>query len=277
MMKRQRYYKKGNPMKSKAAILIVLIIMILASTSALAQNEPEAYMEISATDEWGIFTKNMQDAELLSSVGKSTQEINEILSSTGSESVIINKQTGAQIYLKVEKNDLSYELWNISDCENVYITENLKRIVYDAFLMDSFNYQDEDVKIDDYAYMKFITIPGSAYLNEDAHGLVCGGTIVNGNAIVFTMVTNDIKPTEEEINAIGDIAKSVSCTVIKEKTEELIKDKNPGEKDVFNYILGGFGALVLIIFCVYMIMRMKGKEKEDEAEEIKEEQEEKEE
>ena len=262
-------------MKSKAAILVVLIIMILASTSALAQNEPEAYMEISATDEWGIFTKNMQDAELLSSVDKSAQEINEILSSTGSESVIINKQTGAQIYLKVEKNDLSYELWNISDCENVYITENLKQIVYDAFLMDSFNYQDEDVKIDDYAYMKFITIPGSAYLNEDAHGVIAGGTIVNGNAIVFTMVTNDIKPTEEEISAIGDIAKSVSFTAIKEKTKEALADEKQGEKDVFNYILGGFGALVLIIFCVYMIMRMKGKDEEDETEEIKEEQEEK--
>ncbi len=266
-------------MKNKAAIILLLIIMIFTSTSAFAQNEPETYMEISATDEWGIFTKNMQDEELLSSVGKSVDEINELLTSTGSESVIINKNTGAQVYVKVAKNDLSYELWNISESDNEHIKENLKRIVYDGFLMDSFNYQDEDVKIDDYAYMKFITIPGSAYLYADAHGVIAGGTIVNGNAIVFTMVTNDIKPTEEEINVVGDIAKSVSFTVIKDKTTAVPADEEQGGKDVFNYILGGFGALVLIIFCVYMIVRMKDTQKEDEAEEIetKEEQEEKEE
>jgi len=263
-------------MKSKTLTIILLIIMIFSGVSAYAQNAPEAYMEISVTDEWGIFTKNMQDEKLLLSADKSADEINELLESTGSESVIINKNTGAQIYVKVEKNDLSYELWNISEKDNEYIKENLKRIVYDGFLMSSFNYQDEDVKIDDYAYMKFITIPGSAYVDTDAHGLLAGGTIVNGNSIVFTMVTNGIKPTEEEINAVCDIAKGVSFTVIKEKTDEAPVNEEQTEKDAFNYILGGFGALVLIIFCVYMIIRMKSRE-EDETEEIKKEQEEKEE
>jgi len=265
-------------MKNKAATILLLIIMIFTSTSAFAQNEPEAYMEISATEEWGIFTKNMQDEELLLSVDKSVDEINELLTSTGSESVIINKNTGAQVYVKVAKNDLSYELWNISESDNEYIKENLKRIVYDAFLMDAFNYQDEDVKIDDYAYMKFVTIPGSAYLNADAHGVIAGGTVVNGNAIVFTMITKDMKPTEDEISAIGDIAKSVSFTVIKEKTKEVPADGKQGERDVFSYILGGFGALVLIIFCVYMIIRMKDAQKNETEEiETQEEQEEKEE
>ena len=67
--------------------------------------------------------------------------------------------------------------------------------------------------------------------------------------------------------------KSVSFTVIKEKTDIVKTNEIKEEKDVFHYILGGFGALVLVIFCVYVIMRMKSTDKEDE-EEIAEEKEE---
>ena len=257
-------------MKTKVVVLAVLIILILSNAVCFAQNVPESYMEFSASDDWGIFTKDMDDDDLLSSVEKTKEEINEILSSTGSESLIINKKTGAQIYLKIEKNDLSYELWNVADVKNDDIKSRLKEIVYDAFNMGAFDYQDEDVTINDYAYAKFITVPGTAYVSEKAHGVIANGTVVNGISIVFTMVTNDITPTDDEIGALEEIAQSVSFTVIKEKAD--IKDYGEikGEKDVFHYILGGFGALVLIIFCVYIIMRMKSADKEDETEEKEE-------
>lgn len=260
-------------MKTKATVLFILIMMVFGNLSCFSQNVPQSYMEISASSEWGIFTKDMDDKELLTSVGKTKEEINEILTSSGSESLIINKKTGAQVYVKVVKNDLSYELWNIYDARSDDIKTKLKQIVYDAFMMGTFDYQDEDVMINEYPYTKFITIPGTAYISEKAHGVIAEGTIVNGNSIVFTMITDDIKPSDEEISAVSELAKSVSFTVIKEKTDIVKTNEIKEEKDVFHYILGGFGALVLVIFCVYVIMRMKSTDKEDE-EEIAEEKEE---
>lgn len=259
-------------MKTKVAVLTILM-MILASFSCFAKDLPESYMEISVSNDWGIFTKDMDDKDLLSSVGKTKEEINEILEFSGSESLILNKKTGARIYLKIEKNELSNELWNICDTQNEEIKSNLKQIVYDAFMMGAFDYQDEEVTINDYAYTKFITLPGTAYFNERAHGVIASGTVVNGNSIVFTMVTATTNPTEEEITALSEIAQGVSFTVIKEKTDYVKANENKEEKDVFHYILGGFGALVLIIFCVYVIMRMKSTNREDE-EDIVEEKEE---
>lgn len=250
-------------MKTKATVLIILIMIVFGSFTGFAQEIPDSYMEFSATGEWNIFTKNMEDKELLSSVGKSAEEINEILNKTGSESLIVNKTTGAQIYLKIVKNDLSYELWNIQNTDNGYIKENLKSIVYDAFSLKSFNYQDEDVKINDYAYMKFLTIPGTAFAEEKGHGVIAGGTVVNGNAVVFTMVTNDITATDEEIHSVEEIAKSVSFTIIKDKEDSVLSNGNDGTDDVFDYVLGGFGALVLIIFCVYAITKIKVSDKEE--------------
>lgn len=260
-------------MKTKAAVLFILIMMVFGSFTCSAKELPESYMEISASNGWGIFTKDMDDKALLSSVGKTKEEINDILRSSGSESLIINRKTGAQIYLKIEKNEFSYELWNISDTEDADIKSRLKEIVYDAFKMGTFDYQDEDVLIKDYAYAKFITIPGTAYVNEKAHGVIAQGTVVNGNSIVFTMVTDAKSPTDEEISAIGEIAQSVSFTVIKEKADYVRTDELEEEKDVFHYILGGFGALVLIIFCVYVMIRMKTSNKEDEEEVVEEKEE----
>ena len=247
-------------MKMKKIALVTLILLLSLNSLCFATESPQAYMEITTTDGWHIYTKNMQDEALLSAVEKSTEEINDILEKTGSESVIINEETGAQVYVKVKKNEKTQDLWNISDTDNSYIKENIKTIVYDAFLMGAFNYQDEDVTIDDYAYLKLVTVPGSAYYDEDVHGVVCGGTVVNGSAIVFTMITENNFPTEEEIKAVKELAKGVSFTVIKEKENTVATDKKQEESDVFHYILGGFGALVLVIFCAYMIVRMKNKE-----------------
>ena len=256
-------------MKIKTAILIVLI-MISGCVSCFATTQPDSYMEFSATDDWSIFTKDMEDEKLLDAVDKTKVEINEILESTGSESLIINKKTLAQIYLKVEKNESSQEFWNIQSESDEYIKENIKGIVYDAFLMGAFDFQDEDVTIKDYAYMKFITVKGTVFAEEKAHGVIVGGTIVNGSAMVFTMVTEDREPTEEEISAIDEIAKSISFTVIKDKKVEHVTEGEQAEKDVFNYILGGFGALVLIIFCVCIITRMRSKDEESEEKETEE-------
>ena len=249
-------------MKRTVAALVLLILILTASSGCLAKESPQSYMELSVTGAWSIYTKDMKDEELLASVKKSAEEINEILNNTGSESVIINRETGAQIYVKINKNELSYKLWDIKETDNSYITENLKTILYDGFLMNGLNYQDENVAINDYAYMKFITVSGSTYYNGKAHGVVCGGSFVNGNSIVFMMLTQDTVPKEEEIAAVNEIASGVSFTVIKEKTAEVTPDKAAEEKNVFNYILGGFGALVVIIFCAYMIARMRTKDEE---------------
>lgn len=251
-------------MKKILIALATLSLIFLVCATSFAQEVPQSYMELSVTSPWSIFTKNMEDTELLAAVGKNAEEINEILERTGSGSIIINRKTGAQINVSVKKNDLSQELWNIVEIDNDYITKNLKSIVYEGFLMESLNYKDEDSLIKDYAYMKFITVPGSIYNNGVVNGVVCGGTFVNGNAIVFTMITEEQKPTEEEVKALNDIASGVSFTVIKEKETMLATQENVEKNDVFNYILGGFGALVVVIFCVYMIIRMKNKDEEKE-------------
>ncbi len=254
-------------MKKKVLAIVLLIFILSVNSLCYAQEEIQSYMELSTVGAWNIFTKDMDNQELLSAVGKSAEEINEILKSTGSESVIINKDSGTHVFLKVKKNDASYDLWNISDFDEVYIMENLKTIIYDAFLMESFNYQDENVKIKDYAYMKFITVPGNAYINGTVHGVICGGTIVNGSAIVFTMITEEYIPTQEDIDALDDIAKGVSFTVIKDKTEKAQTGDVQNENEVFHYILGGFAALVVMIFCVYMIARIKNNDSSQNKEE----------
>ena len=261
-------------MKKLTALMISLILIVSASLVCTAQNSPKSYMEISVTEPWCILSKDMKDTEILNSVSKSAEEINEILENTNSESVIINRKTMTQIYLKVRKNDVSYDLWNISDVDDVYLMENLDMIFSDGFSVADFNYKPEDVKIDNYPYMKFIMASGSTYQkNVGARGIVCGGTFVNGNAIVFTMVTDELTPTEYEIKAVEDVASGVSFTVIKDKTDIKTQEENEKTTDVFNYILGGFLAIVVIIFCVYMIIRMKNNEQNEETEEIKEDEE----
>ena len=253
-------------MKKILKTTVVMIFILSLCVNVCAENSLASYMELSTTGEWSIFSKNMEDDALLDAVGKTRDEVNKILEETGSESLIINQKTGAHIHVNIKKNDLSYELWNISDKDDDFLKENLRNIVYDGFSMGSFNYNDENITIDEYPFMKFITVPGNAYYDEGVYGVICGGTFVNGNAIVFMMITETTEPTEEEIKDIKEIAKGVSFTVIKDKTDK-ITDNNVGEeKDVFNYILGGFGALVLIIFCAYMIIRMKNTTDETEEE-----------
>ena len=255
-------------MKKLTIIFCILMLMVSLNTVVFAENFPQEYMEITVDGDFKIFTKDMQDKELLDTVGKSAADINEILEQTGSESLVINQKTGAQIYLSVKENDISYDMWNMSNIDNEYLMENIDVIFNDGFLLDGFNYKAEDVKITDYAYMKFILASGSTYQNGSAHGLVCGGSFVNGKAIVFTMVTEGTTPTQEEISAVESVASGVSFTVIKDKEDAVAKDEERPQADVFNYILGGFGAIVVIIFCVYIIARMKNNEQSEETEEV---------
>lgn len=251
-------------MKKITKIIFSLILILSVSCTCAAETSPHAYMEITTTGPWNIFTKDMKDQNLLDAAGKSAEEINEILKQTESESLIINSETGANVYVKVLENDFANNMWNISYIDDADILENLREFVYDGFEADGLNYQDENVSIEDYAYMKFITVPGNCYYNGKIHGVVLGGSFVNGRAVVFTMVTEDEITEEKDIEAVKDIAKGVSFTVIKDKTAEEKAEGTNEEKDVFHYILGGFGALVIIIFCAYMIVSMKNKSEEQE-------------
>lgn len=263
-------------MKKITEVILSFILILSVSCTCVAEASPHAYMEITTTGAWNIFTKDMDNQSLLDAVGKSAEEINEILKETESESLIINHETGANVYVKVLENDFAYNMWNISYIDNADILENLREFVYDGFEADGLNYQDENVSIEDYAYMKFITVPGNCYYNGEIHGVVLGGSFVNGRAVVFTMVTEGETTEEKDIEAIKEIAKGVSFTVIKDKTDEEKTEGTNEEKDVFHYILGGFGALVIIIFCAYMIVTMKNKSEEQEKPEEAKEDEQKE-
>lgn len=258
-------------MKRIIAVFLVLFVISSASMSVCAQNVPDSYMELSVTGDWHIFSKDMENKELLDAVGMSSGQINEILKDSGSESVIINSKTGEQVFVKVMKNDLSYELWNIQNADDAYLLENISKIIEEGFNVSGFDFAQENVSIENCAYMKQITIHGSTFYKGSGHGIVISGTFVNGYAIVFMSETAETAPDVEEILKVKELLSGVSFTVIKDKTDEKFNDSGK-EGDVFGFILGGFGALVVIIFCAYMIERLRHKEETPEdAEEIKEE------
>ncbi len=258
-------------MKKIISAIMAFAMMISLTSMTYAQNMPDSYMELSVTGDWHIFSKDMDNPELLEAVGMSSGQINEILSDSGSESVIINSKTGEQVFVRVLKNDLSYGLWNIQDTDNGYLLENSGTIISEGFGVSELDYAQENVSIDDCAYMKQMTVFGSTFYNGKGHGIVVSGTFVNGYAIVFTAKTAEMAPTEEEVVKVKELLSCVSFTVIKDKTGEK-NDSTEKTTDVFNYILGGFGALVVIIFCAYMIERLRHKdETESDIEESKEE------
>lgn len=258
-------------MKKIISVLLVLFITVSLMCQAYAKNVPDSYMELSVTGDWHIFSKDMDNSELLDAVGMSSGQINKILKDSGSESVIINSKTGEQVFVKVTKNDLSRELWNIQDADNAYLTENIDKIISDGFNVSGLDFAHENVSIEDCVYMKQITVYGSTFYQGAGHGIVVSGTFVNGYAIVFMSETTETAPTEEEISEVKKLLSGVSFTVIKDKTNEKSDGKGK-DSDVFGFILGGFGALVVIIFCAYMIERLRHKEEaETDIEESKEE------
>ena len=119
MMRRIKFYRKGEPMKRIFAVLLALVVLI--STYCVSAATDEAFMGLSATGDWYIFSKNMENKELLNAVDMSAREINQILENTRSESMFVNAKTKAVIYVKVDDNNKSRELWNISKTDNSHL------------------------------------------------------------------------------------------------------------------------------------------------------------
>ncbi len=253
--------------------LVLTIIMIISIGSTVCAED--AYMGFSVSEEWYVFSHDMEDAELLKSLDLTTSEVNEILDNSGCRYILSNPDKDCEIYVKINENDLSYELYNLAEQTNEYLMENLRKILYDSFAMKGLNYNDAGVVISDYPQMKFVTVPGSTFYDDKKHGIVFGGTVVNGSAVGFTMYLENEEVHDEDIATMQEVASTVTFTVIKDKTEDspqaVIEEES---QNALEFMVGGFGAIVLIVFCVLMIEKIRHKDKEEETEQIVEEKEE---
>ena len=235
-------------------------------------NVPEAYMGFSVSDDWFVFSKNMKNDALLEAVDMTVGEVNEVLVNSDCEYFITNPTKKTEMYVKVKKNPVADEFFNISKTEDEILLAELGRILKDGFSVDQFTYLPEEVRITNFAQMKFVTIPGTVEYDGNAVGMVFGFTFVNGNGIAFMMRVNSAAPTEEDIQTVLEIANTVSFTVMKEKGEEapVAPDAENQDADApkkpIPYIAGGFLALLLAAACLYLIPRIKHQDTELEME-----------
>lgn len=252
----------------KVLTLVMTMLILITSVSVFAE---DAYMGFSVSEEWFVFSRDMKDESLLQSIDMSASRVNEILENSGSDYLLINPSKNRDIYVKVESTDLSYEYFNLKESTDEHLMQNLRELVYDAFLLKGFNYNDAGVVITDYPQMKFVTVPGNTFYDDGKKGILFGGTIVNGKAIGFTMYLDSDEVTDEDVTLMQEVASTVTFTVIKDKSE-VSPQKVTEEKSqsAFEFMVGGFGAIVVIIICVYVIERMRHKD-EDEQEEIQQE------
>jgi ABC-type antimicrobial peptide transport system permease subunit len=254
--------------------VLVLAIIMLISMGRIVCAE-DAYMGFSVSDGWYVFSRDMKDTEFLKSLDLTTAEVNEILDNSGCRYLLSNPAKDCEIYVKVSENDLSYDLYNLAEQTNEHLMENLRKILYDGFTMKGLNYNDAGVVISDYPQMKFVTVPGSTFYDDKKHGIVFGGTVVNGSAVGFTMYLENEEVHDEDIATMQEVASTVTFTVIKDKTEDspqaVIEEES---QNALEFMVGGFGAIVLIVFCVIMIEKLRHKDKEEETEQIVEEKEE---
>lgn len=248
-------------------ILTLVIAMLILFTSSVAVFAEDAYMGFSVSEEWFVFSRDMKDESLLQSIDMSVSRVNEILENSGSDYLLINPSKNRDIYVKAESTDLSYEYFNFKESTDEHLMQNLRELVYDAFSLKGFNYNDAGVVITDYPQMKFITVPGNTFYDDGKKGILFGGTVVNGKAIGFTMYLDSDEATDEDVALMQEVASTVTFTVIKDKSE-VSPQKVTEEKsqNAFEFMVGGFGAIVVIIICVYVIERMRHKD-EDETEE----------
>lgn len=250
--------------------LVLTIIMIISIGSTVCAED--AYMGFSVSDGWYVFSHDMKDTELLKSLDLTTSEVNEILDNSGCRYILSNPAKDCEIYVKINENDLSYELYNLAEQTNEYLMENLRKILYDGFAMKGLNYNDAGVVISDYPQMKFVTVPGSTFYDDKKHGIVFGGTVVNGSAVGFTMYLENEEARDEDIATMQEVASTVTFTVIKDKAEDSPQAVIEKEsQNALEFMVGGFGAIVLIVFCVLMIEKIRHKDKEEETEQVAEE------
>jgi len=253
-------------MKKILTLIMTMLILVMGTLVAFAE---DAYMGFSVSEDWFVFSRDMKDERLLQSIDMSAARVNEILENSGSDYLLINPSKNRDIYVKVESNDLSYEYFNLKESTDEHLMQNLRELVYDAFLLKGFNYNDAGVVITDYPQMKFVTVPGNTFYDDGKKGILFGGTVVNGKAIGFTMYLDSDEATDEDVELMQEVASTVTFTIIKDKSE-VSPEKVTEEKSqsAFEFMVGGFGAIVVIIICVYVIERMRNKD-EDETEETK--------
>ncbi len=254
-------------------LLGVILAVIMALSTGIEIFAEDAYMGFSVSQGWYVFSRDMNDADLLKSLDLSVSQVNEILDNSGCEYLLSNPEKDCEIYVKVDKTELAYELYNLAEHQNEYLMDNLRNILYDGFSVKGLNYNDAGVTISDYPQMKFVTIPGSTFYDDRKHGIVFGGTVVNGSAVGFTMYLENEEARDEDIAVMQEVANTVTFTVIKDK-----KDDSPQEiveeesQNALEFMVGGFGAIIIIVFCVLMIEKIRHKDKEDEeTEDVKKE------
>ncbi len=254
----------------KCIIAVLLAVFAFGGViSAGASNLPESYMGFSVSKDWYTFSKNMTDTDLLESVDLSAEEVNKALTNSDCEYYIVNPEENAKIYVKVKKNDLSLELYNITEAEDEMILGNLDRILKDGFSMDGFWYDAANATVTEYPQMKFITIPGTVQYDGKTHGMIFGATFVNGNGIAFLMYLEEESVSEQNLSTFSELASSVSFTQIKEKSQVVLEEdakKTEEKPGKLQYITGGFGALALVALILGLIARMRKPEKAGENE-----------
>ena len=255
------------------AFVLTAAMLCFAMGTAFSYDVPEAYMGFSVSDQWYVFSKNMTDDALLNAVGLTADEVNEALFKSDCEYFITNPTEDSEIYVKVKKNDLSYEFYNILETDDQTIKNDLDRILKDGFSVDGFEYNPESVSIVPYSQMKFITVPGTVQFDGKKHGMVFGATFVNGNGISFLLYLNKEAAGEADLKTMSDLAGALSFTVIKEKGESgeaFNTDSKNGEKEkpesALSYIAGGLGGLALVALCLYFIDRIKKSERREDHE-----------
>lgn len=251
------------------AFVLTAAMLCFALGTAFSYDVPEAYMGFSVSDQWYVFSKNMTDDALLNAVGLTADEVNEALIKSDCEYFITNPTEDSEIYVKVKKNDLSYEFYNILETDDQTIKNDLDRILKDGFSVDGFEYNPESVSIVPYSQMKFITVPGTVQFDGQKHGMVFGATFVNGNGISFLLYLNKEAAAEQDLKVMSDLAGSLSFTVIKEKgNDEMLNTDGEQEtpESALSYIAGGLGGLALVALCLYFIDRIKKTERREDHE-----------
>ncbi len=244
-------------MKKIISLLVLITTIFSLSITAYAEKKPEAFMGFSVTEDWLVFSKDMTDESLLDSLYITQKEVNKILDDADCEYFLSNTKKNQRVYLKIENNELSNELYNISETEDGFLKDNTGRILSDGFSVDGFEYSKDDITFSQNSQMKLMTIKGKMSSGEQ---MLIGVTFVNGSGIAFMMHTDTI--TEETLEDFNEIASSVSFTVIREKGGE---DEGTGTtQTALKYIAGGLGALVIAAVLIYLADRKKKTEKVNE-------------
>ncbi len=243
--------------KRVTAIVLMMIICLVPFGVCAVSND--AYMGFSVGEDWYVFSKNMTDTALLETFELTAEEVNEALLNSDCEHFITNLEKNIKIYVKVKKNAVSDEFYNILETEDQMITDHLDRILKDGFSVDGFSYDPMAVTVTEYPQMKFITVPGTVQYESNNQGMVVGFTFVNGNGIAFIMHLDHAMISEEHMGIFSELASSVSFTQIKEKGEAVTEEtaQEASVPSAIGYIGGGFAALLLTALLLFLISRMR--------------------